>query len=165
MHIWLPKPWWIMYIPSSPITSFWRKLVALHTDTFMTDSACACIHPLYKIMYRQISNINLTLEGIKLVAHTDKVGASPVGTAPTSSSFSTNHHNRLGKDSFKMRRETLKFCELAYIRILKVCRYCQWYRVSYVAWPTLKHWPWWGIVLTDHVYRRHTLDSLFLMTK
>ena len=38
-------------------------------------------------IYSQTSNINCTL-GNKIVDHTDVVGASPVGTAPTTSSFS-----------------------------------------------------------------------------
>ena len=39
--------------------------------------------------YRQTSNINLTLVGNKIVDDSDAVGALPVGTAPTISSFST----------------------------------------------------------------------------
>ena len=37
---------------------------------------------------RQIADIS-TLEGNKIVDHSDVVGASPVGAAPTTSSFST----------------------------------------------------------------------------
>ena len=37
--------------------------------------------------YHQISNIRRTLIGNKLVDHSDVVGASPVGAAPTKSSF------------------------------------------------------------------------------
>ena len=40
-------------------------------------------------MYRQTSNISHTLEGNKIVGHSDVVGAPPVGAAPTASSFST----------------------------------------------------------------------------
>ena len=40
-------------------------------------------------MYRQVSNIRRTLVGNKIVDHSDVVGASPVGAAPTTSSFST----------------------------------------------------------------------------
>ena len=40
-------------------------------------------------MYRQTSNIIRTLVGNKIVDHSDVVGASPVGAAPTTSSFST----------------------------------------------------------------------------
>ena len=39
--------------------------------------------------YRQVSNISRTLVGNKIVHHSDVVGASPVGAAPTTSSFST----------------------------------------------------------------------------
>ena len=40
---------------------------------------------------RQVSNIRRTLIGNKFVDHSDAVGASPVGAAPTTSSFSTWH--------------------------------------------------------------------------
>ena len=40
-------------------------------------------------IYRQVSNISGTLVGNKIVDHSDVVGASPVGAAPTTSSFST----------------------------------------------------------------------------
>ena len=39
-------------------------------------------------LYRQVSNISHTLAGNKIVDHSDVVGASPVGAAPTTSSFS-----------------------------------------------------------------------------
>ena len=39
--------------------------------------------------YRQVSNIRCTLVGNEIVDHSDVVGASPVGDAPTTSSFST----------------------------------------------------------------------------
>ena len=39
--------------------------------------------------YQQIYNIRRILIGNKIVDHSDVVGASPVGTAPTTSSFST----------------------------------------------------------------------------
>ena len=38
-------------------------------------------------MYRQTSNIRRTFVDNKLGDHSDVVGASPVGTAPTTSSF------------------------------------------------------------------------------
>ena len=41
--------------------------------------------------YHQISNISRTLVSNKIVDHSDVVGASPVGAAPTTSSFSTWH--------------------------------------------------------------------------
>ena len=42
-----------------------------------------------KKYYRQVSNISRTLVGNKNVDHSDVVGPSPVGAAPTTSSFST----------------------------------------------------------------------------
>ena len=39
--------------------------------------------------YRQVPNIGRTLISNKIVDHSDVIGASPVGTAPTTSSFST----------------------------------------------------------------------------
>ena len=41
------------------------------------------------IRYRKTSNISRTLVGNKIVDQSDVVGASPVGAAPTTSSFST----------------------------------------------------------------------------
>ena len=45
--------------------------------------------------YRQTSNMSRTLVlllvGNKIVDHSDVAGASPVGAAPTTSSFSTKH--------------------------------------------------------------------------
>ena len=40
-------------------------------------------------MYCQTSDVSHTLVGNTIVDHSDVVGASPVGTAPTTSSFST----------------------------------------------------------------------------
>ena len=40
-------------------------------------------------VYRKISNIRRTLLSNKIVDHSDVDGASPVGAAPTTSSFST----------------------------------------------------------------------------
>ena len=42
-------------------------------------------------IYCQISNIRCTLVGNEIVEHSDVVGASPVGAAPTTSSFWTQH--------------------------------------------------------------------------
>ena len=39
--------------------------------------------------YREVSNIRCTLVGNQIVDHSDVVGASPVGAAPTTSSLST----------------------------------------------------------------------------
>ena len=44
---------------------------------------------LFQWVYHQISNIRRTLVGNIIVDHSDVVRALPVGTAPTTSSFST----------------------------------------------------------------------------
>ena len=41
-----------------------------------------------QLAYNKTSNIRRTLVGYKIVDHLDVVGASPVGAAPTTSSFS-----------------------------------------------------------------------------
>ena len=43
----------------------------------------------WQFHYLQTSNIRRTIVGNKTVDHSDVVGASPVGAAPTTSSFST----------------------------------------------------------------------------
>ena len=43
----------------------------------------------FNYSYRKVSNINHTFVGNKIVDRSDVVGASPVGAAPTTSSFST----------------------------------------------------------------------------
>ena len=63
-------------------------------------------------IYRQISNIRRTLVGNKIIDHSDVVGASPVGAAATTSSFSTCSFNGLGKHNCKTRQETFKFWDL-----------------------------------------------------
>ena len=47
--------------------------------------------PIYPTKYPQNSNIRWTLVGNRIVDHSDVVGASHVGAAPTTSSFSTEH--------------------------------------------------------------------------
>ena len=47
--------------------------------------------PKFNSIYRKTSNISRTSVGNKIVDHSDVVGASPVGAAPTTSSFSTQH--------------------------------------------------------------------------
>ena len=47
-------------------------------------------HPtVYYGVYRKVSSISRTLAGYTIIDHSDVVGASPVGAAPTTSSFST----------------------------------------------------------------------------
>ena len=43
----------------------------------------------FPLHYRQVSNMRRTLVGNYIFGHSDVVGASPAGVAPTTSSFST----------------------------------------------------------------------------
>ena len=66
-------------------------------------------------IYCQTSNIIHTLIGNKIVDPSDVVGASPVGAAPTTSSFSielTPTFIGLGKDNCKTRWERFIFWDL-----------------------------------------------------
>ena len=62
-----------------------NNLIFIHTGHYNSIFFFSC----YKYYYRQVSDISCTLEGKKIVNHSDVVGASPVGAAPTTSSFST----------------------------------------------------------------------------
>ena len=62
------------------IDDVWLALVLL---TFDTSSMT------HMTIYRQVSNVRGKLVGDKIVDHSDVVGTSPVGAAPTTSSFST----------------------------------------------------------------------------
>ena len=57
-------------------------------------------------MYRKVSNIRRPLVGNKIVDHSDVVGASPVGAAPTTSSFSTARESSKCWDLVRLILET-----------------------------------------------------------
>ena len=57
--------------------------------TVTWDEIMTAIVPYSCVIYRKTSNIRRTVVGNKIVDHSDVVGASPVGAAPTTSSFST----------------------------------------------------------------------------
>ena len=77
-----------------------------------------------KMTYRQTSNITHPLAGNKTINHSDVVGASPVGAAPTTSSFLTltPGFNGLSRDSDKTRRESFQFLDLVRL-ILEIWRH------------------------------------------
>ena len=60
--------------------TWYSAIICRHPETFLWHNS---------YMYRKTSNIRRTLVGNKIVDHSDVVGASPVGAAPTTSSFST----------------------------------------------------------------------------
>ena len=72
--------WKISVIP------VWEPNRLVPCELYWSSSQTCKRHPMS--IYRQTSNINSSLVGNKL-DHSDVVGASPVGAAPTTSSFST----------------------------------------------------------------------------
>ena len=68
--------WWTIFTPSQ---------VTHNTPIALIGSALKASYEVYP----QVSNIRCTLVGNKIVDHSAVVGASPVGAAPTTSSFST----------------------------------------------------------------------------
>ena len=72
------------------------------------------------MIYRKTSNIRLTLAGNKIVDHSDVVGASPVGAAPTTSSFST---------SYLASRDSAKTATRKYKNLLSVAIWCDLYEI------------------------------------
>ena len=69
--------------------------------------------------YRQASNIRRRWIGNNIADHLEVVGASPVGAAPTTSSFSTWH--LASTEWARARRETFMFRDLVLL-ILEVLR-------------------------------------------
>ena len=65
---------------------YWDSHVGANISIFQSHNVCSNTNIR---VYRQMSNISRTLIGNKIVDHSDVVGASPVGAAPTTSSFST----------------------------------------------------------------------------
>ena len=59
----------------------------------------------WKYNYHQISNIRHTLIGNKTVDHSNIIEASPVGAAPTTSSFSTQHLTSIDCAETTVRRD------------------------------------------------------------
>ena len=81
----LPSPSFIYgYLPA-----LWQA-TSLHPSIPTYHSVGLSIwRPNDALTYRKTSNISRTLVGNKIVDNSDVVGASPVGAAPTTSSFST----------------------------------------------------------------------------
>ena len=67
---------------------YWDGHVIANISIFQSLDVCSNTNI---TVYCQISNISHTLVRNKIVDHSDVVGALPVGAAPTTSSFSTQH--------------------------------------------------------------------------
>ena len=74
---WSSIKFWVVWV------MIWTMINKKYTTIIIRD--CSALHG----NYRQVSNIRRTLVDNKLVDHSDVVGASPVGAAPTASSVST----------------------------------------------------------------------------
>ena len=74
----------------SPIPNkFWSHCVMAFQNNQHLADFLSPVAPFTNTDYRQVSNIRRTLVGNQIVDHSDVVAASPVGAAPTTSSFST----------------------------------------------------------------------------
>ena len=78
------------------LVAWWHQAIAWTNDDLSSVRTISQKKPEWlitkfglKITYRKVSNIRRTLVDNKIVYHSDIVGASPVGAAPTTSSFST----------------------------------------------------------------------------
>ena len=60
--------------------------------------------------YRKVPNIICTLVGNEIVDHSDVIGASPDGVAPTTSSFSTWHIASMNWAKTTARRDEKHLC-------------------------------------------------------
>ena len=115
-----------------PVKSGWR-----YPPTLPAKSTKVTL--VYEIKYLQTSNIRRIVVGNNIVDHSDVVGASPIGSALATSSFSTYH--TASEDWAKTRWETFKFWDLVRL-ILEVGQYID----CIVSWYT-KH-----IVSACHIY-------------
>ena len=89
-----------------------------------------CLERPQNLIFIQVSLYKCTIVCSKLVDHSDVVGASPVGPAPTTSFILdlTPGVNGLGKDNWKTRRESLKFWDLVWL-ILEILLFSSFYRM------------------------------------
>ena len=87
-YIWIQTFWIFIWKFQKSIFLF-----DLHTwcKTVFLKASAITIHVFYWMYYCKTSKIKCTSVGNKIVGHSDIVGASPVGAAPTISLFSTQH--------------------------------------------------------------------------
>ena len=112
--------------PGNPVVFPQPGWVALPSPPYLTacQSTPRASGHLQNRTYRQTPNINRTLVGNRIVDQSDVVGASPVGAAPTTSSFNksvildlTPGFNILHKEKCMTRRGKFKFSDsVSYIR-------------------------------------------------
>ena len=122
---------------------------------FSLSSWCFAIYSLFHtdLTYHQVSSIRCTWVGNDIVDHSDVVRASPVGAAPPTSSFSTEHLGSIycAKTTASQVEKHFKFWDLVRL-ILDISRYVPTLHkigpvaasgsvVAYMG-AILTHWGW-----------------------
>ena len=82
-------PWELTKKEKCPVKKTILKIVVCKMVAMLSLLQCSKHDRNSLGIYRQVSNIRRTLVGNQIVDHSYVVGASPVGAAPTTSSFST----------------------------------------------------------------------------
>ena len=100
---------WVHIMPT-----MWPMLWVYDMSTVWT--MLRCIYHVHHGTYRKTSNVRRALVGNKIVDHSDVVGASPVGAAPTSG------FNEFGKDRHRTIWESFNCRDLVWL-ILETRRY------------------------------------------
>ena len=80
---------WSVKDPIKSCTVFSNTIFSTYNVLYKRDLLCFFWVGMPRFTYRKTPYIRRTLVGNKIVDHSDVVGASPVGAAPTTSSFST----------------------------------------------------------------------------
>ena len=92
-NVWIPTKILLKFVPKGPINNILAlvQIMAWHRpgDKPLSEPMMVCLLMHICITRPQWVNISHTLVGNKIVDHLDIVGALPVGSAPTTSSFST----------------------------------------------------------------------------
>ena len=63
----------------------WKYFGSAESKTNVSKISCVSLYLVHILCYRKVSNTRRTLAGNKIVDHSDVIGASPVGAAPTTS--------------------------------------------------------------------------------
>ena len=92
-----------------PGTSFHQSNKFYHPSKVVHGKGCVLLSytnrvTLGRMYYQQTSNISCSIVGNKIVDHTDAVGATLVGAAPTTSSFSIKHQASINSTKTNARR-------------------------------------------------------------
>ena len=89
-YLYIGTPGWV-HMHSNICDAYIQQNLDNHLSTYIVNWWWQAVsrYSAVRIIYRQVSNISRTLVDNTIVYHSDVVGASPVGAAPTTSSLST----------------------------------------------------------------------------